>query len=371
MTLAFPITFEKTGLTDFNIFYLVSTMIKEGQLSAAYVSETFLLRQADVPGYDGSEMFWSYPPHFNLVVAPLSSLPLAVSYFLFTLITLIFYTSAIRALAGPAFQTIIVLFLPLVFMIILSGQNSFLTGGLIIWTCVLAKKHSRGAGFPLGLMAIKPHLALGFGIWALLDRRWWMAMFSLIVVALVSILATFVFGLDVWSYSIGAIADAGHVLSEGRYPLFRMTSLYAFAISLGIGHSLALSLHLVGVVTSLIVLVVLSRVKLPQNVFMGSGVFVSGLISPYNYDYDLAMLAASACLLISTVRHYASKLEKFVIISGVILIGTYGFLLKAITLYIMNTEATPSISLQGPVLFAGGFVLLRIVWRSRNEECRF
>jgi hypothetical protein len=363
---AFPVLLGKENLLDFDIFHLVSTMIAERNLPAAYAVETFMLRQAELPGFTGWDMFWSYPPFFNLVVAPLSLLPAAPSYILFMVLTLGFYVWVVKALAGPAFHTILVLFLPLALLIIRSGQNSFLTGGLIGLTCVLALRQSRWSGVPLGLMAIKPHLALGVGIWSLLDRRWGMAVQSFAVIGLFAALTTLVFGTGIWATALGGISETADALQDGRFPLFRMTSLYAFGLSFGFGHALALSLHVAGIASALGALVLLSRAKLPPRVLMGAGVVVSALISPYNYDYDLSMLAAAACLLIDTVMRHASKAEQYAIAAIILIIGTYGFSLTAIVDLLINDEFARPVSVSGPVLFAGGIVLFRVVWRSRN-----
>ncbi len=363
---ALPVLLGKENLLDFDIFHLVSTMIAEGNLSAAYAVETFMLRQADLPGFTGFDMFWSYPPFFDLVVAPLSLLPVAPSYILFMVVTLAFYVWVVRTLAGPAFHTILVLFLPLTLLIIRSGQNSFLTGGLIGLTCVLALRRSHWSGVPLGLMAIKPHLALGVGLWSLLDRRWGMAVQSFAVIGIFAALATLVFGTGVWAAALGGMAETADALHDGRFPLFRMTSLYAFGLSVGFGHAAALSLHVTGVAAALGALVLLSRAKLPPRVLMGAGVVVSALISPYNYDYDLAMLAAAACLLIDTVMRHASKAEQYTIAAVILIIGTYGFSLTAIVDFLINDDFVQPVSLSGPMLFIGGIVVFRVVWRSRD-----
>lgn len=368
LTLAFPVQFGKEHLLDFDVFHLVSSMMGEGNLEAAYTPELFLPRQAQVPGFNGTEMFWSYPPHFNLVVAPLSLLPLSLSYVLFMVVTLTFYVLVVRALAGPAFHTIVVLFFPLVLLIIRSGQNSFITGGLIGLTCLLALRQSRWAGIPLGLMVIKPHLALGVGIWSLLDRRWGLAALSLTVVAVVSLLATLVLGTEVWPTSLTAIAGTAEALREGRFPLFRMTSIYAAALSVGIEHQVAMFLHLATVIVAFCALILLGIAKLPARVFMGGAVFVSALISPYNYDYDLAMLAAAACLLIDTVTQYANKAEKYILAAVVLSTGVYGLAMTAIPDLISDGPSAGPLSFLGPILFMGGIVLFRVVWRSRDRE---
>ncbi|MBB5723706.1 hypothetical protein FHS72_003351 [Loktanella ponticola] len=366
LTFAFPVYFDKKHLLDYDIFYLVSTMIGEDNLREAYTQEIFLPRQAQVPGFSGSEMFWSYPPHFNLVVAPMSLLPLPVSYALFMIVTLAFYVMTIRVLAGPAFHTVAVLLLPLVLLIIRSGQNSFITGGLITLTCILALRQSRWAGLPLGLMAIKPHLALGVGIWSLLDRRWGLAALSLIVVAVLSLLATLAFSTDVWPTSLAAISATAEVLRDGRFPLFRMTSIYAFALSLAIPHPVAMMLHLTTVVAALGALIFMARAKLPPKVFMGAGVFVSALISPYNYDYDLALLGAAACLLFDTVTRHASKAEQCIFGIVIICTGAYGLILTAFADLILDNQSARPVSLMGPVLFISGIILFRVIWRSRH-----
>jgi hypothetical protein len=365
---AFPVMFNKDGLLDFDIFHLVSTMIAEGNLKAAYSEDTFMQRQAEVLGFTGYPMLWSYPPFFNLVVAPLSLLPIALSYVFFMVVTLGFYLWVIRALAGPSFYTILFLFLPLVLLIMRSGQNSFLTGGLIGLTCLLAVRRSRWSGVPLGLMAIKPHLALGVGIWSLLDRRWAMAVQSFAVIGIFAGLATWLSGPGIWATALAGIAETTGALRDGRFPLYRMTSLYAFALTFGFGHSAALAFHMTGVVVAVGALVLLSFAKLQPRAFMGAGVVVSALISPYNYDYDLAMLAVAACLLCETVTRHASTAEQLTIAAAILLIGPYGNALVVLVDRITNDGPKSPVSIMGPVLFVGTTVLFRVLWRSRTAS---
>lgn len=366
LTLAFPVYFDKQHLLDFDIFYLVSTMMQEGNLSAAYTTESFLQRQAKVPGYDGGEMYWSYPPYFNMVVEPLAALPLPLSYGVFMVVTLLFYLLVLRVLAGREFHLIIVFFFPLTLLIIRSGQNSFLTGGLIALTCLLALRQSRWAGVPLGLMVIKPHIALGVGLWSLLARRWGMAAVALVTVALVSLLVTLMLGIDVWLISLAAIGETAGNLQEAKFPLFRMTSVYASALSFGAVHSVAMTLHLIGVSAAIAALIVLSLVRLPVRTFLGASVFASALISPYNYDYDLAMLAASGCLLADTVMHHAGRAEKYTLAAITLALGIYGFVITAFMDFIGLGDTMRPVSVLGPLLLVGGIILFQVIWRARE-----
>lgn len=363
---AFPVYFDKQGLLDFDIFHLVSTMMAEGDLEAAYAEDTFMQRQSEVLGFTGFPMLWSYPPVFNLVVAPLSVLPVALSYIFFMVVTLGFYLWVLRALAGPSFYTILVLFLPLVLLILRSGQNSFLTGGLIGLTCLLALSRSRWSGVPLGLMAIKPHLALGVGIWSLLDRRWSMAAQSFAVIGIFAGLSTWVLGADIWATALAGMAETADALRAGRFPLYRMTSLYAFGLTFGFGHSAALALHIAGVVVAVGALVLLGFAKLQPRAFIGAGVVVSALISPYNYDYDLTMLAVAACLLCDTVMRHASKAEQYALAAVILMIGPYGNAMVTLMARIESDGTLSRVSIMGPILFLGATVMFRVLWRSRT-----
>ncbi|NUH65527.1 hypothetical protein HTT03_09545 [Sulfitobacter sp. S0837] len=97
---------------------------------------------------------------------------------------------------------------------------------------------------------------------------------------------------------------------------------------------------------------------------MGAGVVVSALISPYNYVYDLAMLAAAARLLCKTVLRHARKLEQYILATIILLVGAYGAVLSAVVPKTIGDDMTRPVSILGPVLFAGGIVVFRVLWRS-------
>ena len=76
-------------------------------------------------------MPWTYPPQFDLLLAPLAFLPTWAAYALFTGTTLAAYLITLRKLAGEFFPQVLVILFPAVAITIGCGQNGLLTGALI------------------------------------------------------------------------------------------------------------------------------------------------------------------------------------------------------------------------------------------------
>lgn len=359
LELALPEPLGKAVLLDFEVFHLVSVMIGEGNLRGAYDPAQFLARQSELVGFDGSQLFFSYPPPFAMLVTPLAALPDWAAYLLFMGGSLALYLWALRQLAGQGYHTVLILMLPLMLLILRAGQNGFLTGGLMCLAAFAAIENREGSGIrgglALGLMAIKPHLAIGFGLWSLLERRWAMVAVSMLTVTGLATLATLAFGFPVWSWFLGSAAASSEALRAGVFPLHRMTSIYAFALSVGLPALTATVLHLGVILSGFAALIWLRRIGASLRVLVGAGLFVSALISPYSYDYDLAMLGGGAALFLEVVLRQASRAERWGLFSGVWALSLYGFLSE-------NLPGTPP-SIGGPILVTIGLLLLRLLRR--------
>ncbi|WP_354096927.1 glycosyltransferase family 87 protein [Bradyrhizobium sp. RT10b] len=109
-------------------------------------------------------MPWTYPPQFDLLVAPFALLPAGVAYLLFVTATLTIYLLTLRAIAGKNFAQIMVVMFPALAITVGCGQNGFLTGALIGLVCLNVERRQVLAGLALDAMVIKPHLALAAGV---------------------------------------------------------------------------------------------------------------------------------------------------------------------------------------------------------------
>src|SRR5580698_4236727 len=156
---------------DFDGFYLAGQLVWRGTIDQAYHYASLFPLQVSL---NKTETFlpWTYPPQFDLIVALLALLPQGLAYGVFTVGTLAAYLATLKRVASESFVPVLILITPLIVITAGIGQNAFLTGTLIGLTCLGLQSRQSWAGLPLGLMIIKPHLAVGFAVYTLVNRRW-------------------------------------------------------------------------------------------------------------------------------------------------------------------------------------------------------
>ena len=300
---------KTAAFVDFHVFHLVGDYVRQGNVAQAYDFDTFQAHQDLLnPGEKGF-MPWTYPPQFNLLLAGLAPLPLWLAYLVFMAATLVIYIMVLRKLAGEHFFLVFVLVLPVVFVTIRCGQNGFLTAPLIGVFCLLLLRDRDTAGFPLGLMAIKPHLVLGIAILVLLKRKVAVLAIAAATTILAVAVSTVVFGVEIWDAFLQSASDSSTYLREAQYPLFRMTSVYAWLRSWGFEANVALSGQIMMALVALGGLTWVHFDGWETRRLLGLAVLASLSISPYNYDYDLCSLAIALALLIPDVTRFASRNE--------------------------------------------------------------
>lgn len=316
VSIEWPVLLDNTkDLRDFDAFYVAGQMALDGRVDASY--DAALVKEAQILHIQtyGAEkpmvgfMPWTYPPIFTLILQPLSALPLWLSYVVFTASTLGLLLAVLRKISDHHVGAMLLTF-PILFVNLASGQNGYLTAALIGLFLVLYNRNKTLAGLPLGLMIIKPHLAVGISMASLLGRRWGaMALAAVTVIALIGI-TTAVYSFDVWGHFLQAVRDAKDFLASGRYPLVRMTSVYAMFRSFGMMPQWAFALHMVGCVIALAVLAFAWMRKLPARYFAAVVCLTSLFISPYNYDYDIIVLTVALAFILPDILARTRKSEQ-------------------------------------------------------------
>ncbi len=309
-------------MIDFDSFYLSGLLAARDKINDAY---NFIKLAEYQKEYSGEMAFlpWAYPPQFDLVVAALAMLPKGVAYLIFIASTLAGYLLGLSRIAGARFPLILLLSFPYLCINLACGQNGFLSGDLIILTCLAFSRPSGVAGIPLGLMVIKPHLAVVFAALTVFDRRWKIAAFAAVTIAASSICATYFLDEGVWPAFMGGVRQSGILLRLGAYPLYRMVSAYAAARSLGIPASISFLCQGVAAIW-LIAMIFVCRNK-PMRQKLGLVAVASPLISPYAYDYDVTILIVGIAFLIDHIIEQAREGERWLIYCLVLLPGLVVF----------------------------------------------
>src|SRR5690349_2005844 len=88
---------QKRPLIDFDAFYIVAQRVWLGDAERAYHFDQFSQMQMDAVGGKVALLYWTYPPQFDLLIAPLALVPLSLAYFLFMALTLGFYLVILRS----------------------------------------------------------------------------------------------------------------------------------------------------------------------------------------------------------------------------------------------------------------------------------
>ncbi|WP_143150234.1 glycosyltransferase family 87 protein [Erythrobacter sanguineus] len=292
-------------LTDFDAFHIAGTLAGRGDVADAYTASAMMDAQAE-RSPTAKLMPWTYPPPFTLFVDALADLPVGVAYVLFILASFGFYLVVLHRIAGTWLPGVLLFVMPAVLVNLRVGQNGFLVAALIGAFLLAWRDRKMAAGVPLGLMIIKPHLAAGIGLLALFGRRWSVLAIAALVALGALGLSTLAYGFGVWPAFLGAVAEAGAFLAGGHYSLFRMGSVYAALRSWGLPADWAMTGHLVG---ALAALGLLAWVSLAKFAFRHRAALICALslfVSPYSYDYDLAILGVGLAFIAPDLAARAS-----------------------------------------------------------------
>lgn len=284
--------------SDFEIFRMVGQLFWQGNVADAYDFERFRQIQFEMHGTREMLLF-GYPPPYILFIAPLGLVAKGVDYLLFVGPALILYLWCLVRLSGHRASLAVLLALLPCYVTLITGQNGFLTGALVGLACVALQSGRAIAGIPLGLMIIKPQLALGIGLFVLARGNFRVLGVAAITALGSAALATMVLGAGIWPAFLAGLAEQSALLAKGFFPFHRMQSPFALANSLGQTGAAAWGMHVAAAVAAGAATVLAAR-RLPAGTAMGLAVLASPLLSPYMFDYDLTLVAVGIALLLGS-----------------------------------------------------------------------
>jgi hypothetical protein len=185
---------------DFTVFWTASHLMLNGAPAAVYDYPAFARAESALFGAYLNHGFlpWLYPPTLLLLVTPFALLPYVVSYALFVGGGIWLFATATLRVAGfaarfsrPRLAALVVLAYPGVFVAAVVGQNALLTAALMAFAVRWSERHPVRAGICIGLLAIKPQLALLFPLVLIVARAWktiWVAALSATLFTAASVL---------------------------------------------------------------------------------------------------------------------------------------------------------------------------------------
>ncbi|AXF23900.1 hypothetical protein CUJ89_26385 [Burkholderia pyrrocinia] len=293
---------------DYSVFWAASYAMLHGVPWQAYDVPTFSRLWAGMFPHFHHEGFvaWLYPPTYLLLVTPLSLLPYAVGYPLFVAVGVgmlgvaAWCVSGLAAIPGAKrFGAFALVAMPCVFVTAAFGQNAFLTASCAALAVYWADRRPAWAGLCIGLLSVKPQMALLFPFVLIAARAWrtfaWAALATTGFVAL-SVLVCGVESLRLFIDSAGLarrlILEHGvefWFASPAPFAVFRLAGL-----SVGAAYAAQACIAAIAIAAACIVWAKSRDTRLRAAVLA-----VATLASnPYVWHYELAWLGIPiACML--------------------------------------------------------------------------
>jgi hypothetical protein len=276
---------------DFITFWAASHVGLAGHPVDAYDFRLlFKAEKLAVPASNGV-FVWYYPPPYYLVILPLALLPYLTAYWVFVLSTLTCYVMVFRRIVHNSTAMWCLAAFSGLWMNLFHGQNAFLTAALAGMALLLLEERPALAGVFIGLLAIKPHLALLFPV-ALIAIRAWRAFITAAATALTfTAISTAVFGIATLKACLGSLGYARIFLENGFLPWVKMPTIFAFLRLLGVPVMAAYIVH-AAVAAGAVLAIWRTWRRCSDWQLRGAALMTATfLISPYLFDYDLAWLA--------------------------------------------------------------------------------
>lgn len=277
---------------DFVVFWSGAKLALSSGAAAPY--DFAMLRQVElsaVPGLavgDGV-LPWLYPPTFLVFVVPFGLLPYGVATLIFLAGGATWYAWAMcRTLPRGAWMAGVAF--PGIAVVLATGQNTLWLAGCAGLALVWLRSRPMLAGVLMGLVTVKPHLALMIPV-ALLCARAWRALGAMIATSLALAAASLLaFGAEPFSAFLRNASVARESVEQGTALLARMPTVFAAVKILSGGVLLPYAIH--GIVAVAALASAAYAWSRPCNFALRAAVLVcAGLLVPaYLYDYDLAFL---------------------------------------------------------------------------------
>lgn len=251
---------------DFSYFWLAGKLAAGGHAAGAYdlgsmklAAAAYHLRVINIE--------FPYPPHVLLVAAPLSALPLGVSFVVWQAFSAGLFFLAARSYLPPRMPRILAVLTPAALLSMIFGQTGLFFGALWLW-CF------RGSAIAAALLSVKPNLAIPAAPQVLRMH----ALVRTAAILIAFLLSTaLLFGIEPWrAYFAGAATNHLTALVAGRYAAWyvQMTTPY-----LGFG--------LVGWLAFAAAAIAL----LIRRFDVFSAATAAFLISPYGFHYDMTVVS--------------------------------------------------------------------------------
>jgi hypothetical protein len=285
--------------TDFSNVYAAGTYVLDGNPAAPFDPRQQYAREQTIFGAATPFYGWHYPPYFLFIAGTLAKMPYGLSLVVWQASTLALYLFAIWAIVsapsprvvGRGDWLLLAIAFPAVLINIGHGQNGFLTAALLGGALVCLDRRPLVAGILFGLLAYKPQFGLMIPIALLAGANWRSFAAAAATIAVLTLITTFAFGLQVWpAFLASTHFSRTVVLEQGSTGWEKIQSLFSWARMWGAPIPLAYTLQGALTLAVGVALAWLWRSATPAALKAASLCLASILATPYTLDYDMMVV---------------------------------------------------------------------------------
>jgi len=280
---------------DFLSYWAAGKLALSGHAAAAYDIPLHKAVEQTAAPISGLLPF-PYPPPFLLFLAPFGLLPFWIAFPAWILVTGIVYVLGVRRACPLPYA----LAHPSVLSNALIGQNAFLTSAIFVGGTELVARRPYVAGAILGLLVIKPQLAILLPIAMLAGREWKVILAACVSVSALLLLALVIFGPAAYQGFFQILPFYSGAMRASRWPWGEIASTFAVARQLGGSEFTALAIHGIVALAAALLTARAWWLRLDERVPILASATI--LVPPYILTYDALILVAPLGFLLSRRR---------------------------------------------------------------------
>jgi alpha-1,2-mannosyltransferase len=301
---------------DFITFWSASRLTLDGRPADAFNFSAIGAAQRLAVPASNKLFLWHYPPTYQLLIAPLALVPYVPSFFLFIASTLVAYLVLVRRLLQLPDAYVLIMAFPATFICAFHGQNSFISAALFAGAILSMRPAPHLSGLCFGLLAFKPQLGILVPLALAAGRQWRIFAVSALTAAIYAGLATVFFGLDLWRAFFQNASVVRSVLEQALLPWDKMPTAFVFLRLLGLPAWIAYPVQGATALGAAVTVVVVWRRCGASYMSGATLVAATLLVSPYLFDYEMAMLAVPLAILASDMaRRSCCNWERFCLLA--------------------------------------------------------
>jgi len=268
---------------DFLSFWAAGRLALQGRAALAYNIPVHWAVENSVVRM-GALLPFPYPPPFLAIVAPFALVPYGLAFILWLILCSGYYAFASSRIVPLSFAFAF----PPVCINLLIGQTGFLTAGTLILGLGFSTSNPWVAGAVLGLMVMKPQLALLLPIAMLAGREWRVIAGAVLSATVLLLLGLLLFGPASYEGFFNILPHYLGFMRENRVAWHELASPFAFARFVGVPQAQAIWVQMASAIVAASLTARAWALRLDERVPILAA--ATALVSPYFFTYDALLL---------------------------------------------------------------------------------